>query len=348
VPTALVPSAISATEEYAMPEGRTKARRFELGIARDVVSPVIDALRALGFDAAAEVSNLEASADSVVPGALADRLLDAAAAKLDREDLWIEIARRVPIAALGLLDYALCTSATLRDALERVSVHYGLLTQRVGLRLVESKTTAALVLERAKGITHSRHWIEFSFGALAERARQTMAREMVFEEVSFVHEAPTKPSSHEAFFGRPVLWNQPEDRLVFARSLLDQRLLTASTALGDLLDVKIRELEKKESSDAFVERARAEMILLLDEGDVKLDTLATRLRLTRRTLQRELARRKLSHKELLDDIRKERASALLGEALTVNEVSERLGYSEPSAFFRAYRRWTGTSPRAGR
>jgi AraC-like DNA-binding protein len=68
-----------------------------------------------------------------------------------------------------------------------------------------------------------------------------------------------------------------------------------------------------------------------------------------RTLQRRLASSGTSHRDLLDEIRRERARHLLSDrTLAIADVAGRLGFSETSAFFRAFRRWTGTSPQSYR
>jgi AraC-like DNA-binding protein len=79
-----------------------------------------------------------------------------------------------------------------------------------------------------------------------------------------------------------------------------------------------------------------------------LDALAARLERPKRTLQRELSRRGTSHQGLVDEARRTRAQAMLETGVTVAEVSDRLGFSEPSAFFRAFRRWTGETPKQHR
>jgi AraC-like DNA-binding protein len=332
-----------------MVERRTRpSERSVPGISRAVVNPVLDALLELGFDARREITAVEMTSDPILAGAAADLLLNTASVRLADEALGIHLAELIPIGGLGILDYAFCTSSTLRDALARVALHYNLVTQRVKLRLVESPPRATLVFDRLIPTAHSRHWLEFSFAFLGARVRQTTNQATAFEEVSFRHEAPRKTAVHDSFFGCRARFSQAEDRLGFHHALLDSPLRTASGSLAELLDAKMRELEPEELPDAFVDRVRQVTVALLDKRDVQLDSAATRLRVTRRTLQRELNRRGTSHKEILDEIRRERAAALLSQSLTLTEVAARLAYSEPSAFFRAFRRWTGTSPRASR
>jgi AraC-like DNA-binding protein len=324
----------------------------EPGISAAIVAPVLGALEASGIDLRVLNANVH-SGDEVVGGSAADRWLDAAAECLGDPALGLTLARSIPIGGLGLIDYALCTSATLRDALGRVSRNYGVATQRVKLELVERGEQAVLVFERQPGIAHSRHWMEFSFAILTERARQTLGHHVSPVLVSFRHDPPARVDAHTTFFGTEVRFSAPEDCLGFARDLLDQHLRTAAASLAELLDAKMPTIppppEGAGAPDPFIGRVRDVVVELIAERDASLESAAARLHTSTRTLQRELSRRGTSHKDLLDSVRRERAQALLAEGtMTVAEVAARLAYSEPSAFFRAFRRWTGASPRARR
>jgi AraC-like DNA-binding protein len=323
----------------------------EPGISSAIVGPVLEVLAAAGVDLRDLGASLDAG-DEVVRGSSADRWLDAAAARLGDEALGLTLARRIPIGGLGLIDYALITSATLRDALDRVARHYGVATQRVKLALVERGEQVALVFERQPGIAHSRHWMEFSFGILTERARQTLGRDVSPVLVSFRHDPPARVDAHSAFFGTEVRFSAPEDCLAFDRKALEGHLRTAAASLAALLDARMPSTPPPADAagpDAFLDRVRDAIDERMGHGDASLEGAAKHLHTSTRTLQRELSRRGTSHKEVLDSVRRERAQALLGEGtMTVAEVATRLAYSEPSAFFRAFRRWTGTSPRARR
>jgi AraC-like DNA-binding protein len=87
---------------------------------------------------------------------------------------------------------------------------------------------------------------------------------------------------------------------------------------------------------------------LLRGGEAALETLASRLAMSPRTLQRRLADEGVSLRVLAEDARRARAGALLEGGASIAEVAYTLGYSEPSAFHRAFRRWTGQTPEAFR
>jgi AraC-like DNA-binding protein len=87
----------------------------------------------------------------------------------------------------------------------------------------------------------------------------------------------------------------------------------------------------------------------LRQGDVLIDTIARRLAMSARTLQRRLGDEGTTFDALLDATRKELAfSYLAGDSLASSEVAFALGFSDSTAFHRAFKRWTGTTPGAWR
>ncbi|WP_323127292.1 helix-turn-helix transcriptional regulator [Marinobacter sp. JSM 1782161] len=87
----------------------------------------------------------------------------------------------------------------------------------------------------------------------------------------------------------------------------------------------------------------------LAQGPVRAETIASRLYMSRHTLYKKLRLENLTFGRLLDDVRREQAITLLKDAdRPLVDVAERLGFSEPSAFCRAFKRWMGLSPGAFR
>ena len=281
----------------------------------------------------------------VVEGRLADVAIDEASARLNEPALALVVAERLAIGSLGEIDYALCTSDTLRVGLGRLARFYRLATERVGLELEERGAVAALVFRATAGAAYSRHWREIALAIVARRIRQTVGQRVRFRDVAFAHAAPARTEPYASFFGGPVRFGADADRLGFTSELLDRPLRTAAAALGDLLEAKMKELSPRDD-DAFVARARRAVSAQIDARDLDIASTAKRLATSTRTLQRTLERAKTSHRALVDDVRRERALALLEAGTPVADISARLGFSDTRAFFRAFRRWTGTSPSA--
>lgn len=292
-------------------------------------------------------THLVSSSAPLVGGHAADLMFDDAAAALRDPALAITVAKRLPIGALGELDYALVASDDLGTGLTRVARYYRLGTERVHLTLERTDRRATLVFRPADDLRYSPYWREFALAIIARRIRQAIGTNVRFEEVAFAHPEPKDTRPHAAFFGVPVRFGADADRLGFDASLLERRLRTAVATLGDLLEAKMREMAPPENQDAFVARVRRTIASVLDGRDVTLGSVASKLGTSTRTLQRELERARTSHKALVDDVRKERALRMLESGkIPIRTISEQLAFSEPRAFFRAFRRWTGTSPAA--
>ena len=112
--------------------------------------------------------------------------------------------------------------------------------------------------------------------------------------------------------------------------------------LASLMHSTNRQLAPKVS---FVSRVKTEIHALLSEGAVSIEQLADKMAVSTRTLQRRLTTENLTFSELMDDLRKDYALTLLRDAsIPITEAAYELGFSEPSTFYRAFKRWTGETP----
>jgi AraC-like DNA-binding protein len=310
------------------------------GVSAAVITIVSKTLEELG----APPRGLEQRAVGYVDGRAADAMLDDAAAALADPAVGIAIARRISPGALGLLDYALFTGERWGDAIRRVAQFYGVVTERVTMSIEDDGETASVTLTRHPLHVQNRHWVELSFGVITERARLAIGSDFRLRGVELQHPAPERDAGHERYFGAPVRFGAPKDRLVFSSSLLAAPLRTGAAVLADALEHRLAELVPPVLDPAMV-GAREAIGRGIDERDVTLETVAGRLGMSARSLQRTLRERGTTFKDLVDEIRRDRALALLQtNTLTVVEIGRRLGFVDPTAFFRAFRRWTGTTP----
>ena len=112
-----------------------------------------------------------------------------------------------------------------------------------------------------------------------------------------------------------------------------------------------REMAKKKAPKAngFARRVEAELEPLLASGTIRIERVARALGCSRQTLYRRLKAEGQTFAQVLDELRRRRALQLVRDAaLPVKEIAWRLGFSDPAAFSRAFKRWTGKSPQAFR
>lgn len=169
--------------------------------------------------------------------------------------------------------------------------------------------------------------------------------------VSFLERVdPDAAKAYEAFFGCPVTWNDSHVRVRFPLHYLSLPMPRRDPTLRELLDRQARALLRAlpESSDdnSSTDRQLQQVLLkLLSDGEPTLARAAGAMYMSPRTLQRRLARHQLSWQQWLDRTREQLAGQYLADpSLTLTDIALLLGFSEQSAFTRAYRRWTGNSP----
>ena len=166
---------------------------------------------------------------------------------------------------------------------------------------------------------------------------------------TFLHRAKADPALYAEFFGVTVRFEAEADDFSFSRDLLMAPLLTADGTLAKMLADHRPALGPKAANDPLVARTQAviDELLAKAEGTLGVDEVATQLEMSSRTLQRRLGESGSSCSELIDDARRRLAEKLLAnEGVLLANVAYTLDFQDPTAFYRAFRRWTGKSPRA--
>jgi AraC-like DNA-binding protein len=164
-------------------------------------------------------------------------------------------------------------------------------------------------------------------------------------EVRLGHPRPPSIATHEAFFCAPVVFGAARPEILTRASDLRLPMLRADRMLARFLERHAEELLAK-IADAPDELTAVKRVIIeeLSRG-AREESVAARLAMGVRTLRRHLKDRGRSFRALVDEVRRELAERHLEEGrLDIGEISDLLGFSEPSAFHRAFRRWTGTAP----
>ncbi|MDJ0922213.1 MAG: AraC family transcriptional regulator ligand-binding domain-containing protein [Henriciella sp.] len=191
---------------------------------------------------------------------------------------------------------------------------------------------------------------EASLAAVATISQEVSTAPFVPKAVYFKHMARGDPSAYEAHFGCPVYFGSARDAL-----LVHEASLAAPNRLGDTTIAQFfdRHLEQELaglSDDTGLEhRVRRAVAQALSEGIPSLSMIARGLGMSARTLQRRLAEQGRSFQSLVDLARRDLAEQLLRDTdYSLAEIAFLTGFSEQSAFTRAFKRWSGQTPRSYR
>jgi AraC-like DNA-binding protein len=142
-----------------------------------------------------------------------------------------------------------------------------------------------------------------------------------------------------------VSFGQSQNALVMPAASLDLPMIKSDPALKTMLErVAGDMLQRLPSADTLTSHIRRLLAAELRGGDPRIEHLARKLHTTPRTLRRRLEEIGTTHREILEELRKELALKYLGEqSIGPTEVAFLLGYSNASAFHKAFKRWTGVS-----
>jgi AraC-like DNA-binding protein len=165
--------------------------------------------------------------------------------------------------------------------------------------------------------------------------------------IRFTHSEPSYRAEYDRVFGVPLFFDSHMNALLIDEAILNMKLPRTNPYLEELLTARAEELLKNLESSKSI-RGRVESLLLptLHTGDASIDKIAARLALSRQTLFRKLKTEGVTFEQVLDDLRHRLAiHYLIGKKLPVKETAYLVGFSEPAAFSRAFKRWTGSSPR---
>ena len=181
-------------------------------------------------------------------------------------------------------------------------------------------------------------------------SQQVTTQPLVPKGVFFRHAAPESTEFHEAHFGCPVLFGADRDAILVDPAVLLTPNRQGDASIAKFFDTHLEsELEKLADDSSLDQRVRIQVSQALSEGVPKISEIAGRLGMSGRTLQRRLADRGYTFQDLVDESRRQLAERLLSQtSYPLAEISFLTGFSEQSAFNRAFKRWAGQTPRSFR
>jgi AraC-like DNA-binding protein len=264
---------------------------------------------------------------------------------LDDPGLGLSIGFEDSLGALQLLGCMLSSSRSLQEAFDLCKRFSSLMVDGMDLELVHTGTLSRL---------------RFSFSACQEpealRFGEDLTTALIWRlnthtlisnpSLRLRQPEPAYRQRMDDLFGCPIAFDCEHSEVMFERSVLGMHLPFADSRLVSTLAQDAERLLSEVGQDrSFANRVQ---LVLANEAilhDVDMYSIADRLGVSPRVLRRRLHREGTTLRALLDDYRRDQAVERLRlPNAAVKEVAEALGYSEPSAFHRAFKRWTGVPP----
>jgi AraC-like DNA-binding protein len=318
--------------------------------ALQVVRPFWAVLRRYPQFPSAALDQADATENDVrIPVALGQEFLRAAVAMTGEENLGLLAARETKLGTFEVLEYVANSAPTWRAAIETAFRYIHLVNEAADFRLEVVNDEVQIVLHSTVELT--RAGIDFqsaAFHVSASRWVDPLPPEL---QAWFTYPEPSDLREHHATFrGAKLRFGAPWNGFVCHVSRLETKLPTTDPSLHAVLrEHAERLLAKLAPGNDLVEHVRAQLLATLREGPCAAEDVAARLGVTRRTLTRRLRQQGTSFTEVLEDVRRRAALHYLSDTEhSVEDIAFLLGFSESSAFVRAFKRWQGIAPMAFR
>ncbi len=261
------------------------------------------------------------------------------------ECLAIKAGKHWHPSTLGALGYAWLASSTLRAALNRVVRYFRMIDDTKSVVLQETSAGFVYTPLTAVGVDTIPAEDDLHLAVLIESCRFNYGQELDPVCVAFSHAQPDCPDDFFTHFRCPVEFDAGQSSLTLPLEAIDKPLPGSNPTMARLCDkVMIKYLNDLDHAQ-FRVRTKSMIVDQMPSGNIHIGEVADCLCVSTRTLQRRLNHEGTNFANLLTEARRELASEyILDGSKPIYQISFLLGFSEISAFSRAFRSWTGMSP----
>jgi AraC-like DNA-binding protein len=277
------------------------------------------------------------------------RFLEIAADALDDSALSLHLAQDFDLRECGMLYYVLAASPNLGEAIRNLARYLAVSNESIRLSVSERiKNTVLAVTYKIPRHT-DRLFAEYGYAVVLRACRELTGRNFSPKTVTFIHGRNTDKAEFERFYGCPVRFNAAADTMVLATEPLSAPILTSDKYLLRILKNACEEVLAKRGKISGTLRTMVEneIVQLLPHGKAQAEKVASNLGMSNRTLARRLSEEGTGYAAILNELRRDLSARYLRDpALSLNQVAWLLGYSMVTSLNHAFRRWTGSSPKA--
>lgn len=250
---------------------------------------------------------------------------------------------------LGVLGHAWLSSSTLRTGLERVMRYSRLVGERGATEIEDTRQGLKVRFGANRGnpaaVPVAAVFVDIAMAILLDLCRANAGATLQPVSATLRRRKPDSADAYGSFFGCRVQFAAEENTFVLSARDADRPLPSANRQLAAVFDRMLAEEVARLDKSDVVSRCRAAVLEHLSSGEGTEQDAAKLLHMSSRTLQRKLAEANTTYLQLVDDTRKDLALRYIEDPRrSATDITFSLGFSQPSAFTRAFKRWTGLSP----
>lgn len=273
-------------------------------------------------------------------------MLEKIQALINQPALGVKIGACVQPQDSGVMGYMVMYCKTVGEALMRFQRYQSLIHNYSQVDITASGDDITLSWGLEQGVSTQLSDEVFLSGLITFIQQITDRHDMKPAAIDFIHQVPFAAHYYESLFGCPVRFGCEKVAVSIAVNALAIPINSHNPHLLSLLEKQAEALVDSDSQDEFLQYLQKVLLVAIAQGEASLGMVAGRMNLSTRTLHRRLAERQLNFQTVLQKTRKQLAQQYLADlSLSLNEIGFLLGYSEQSAFNRAFRSWFDVPPK---
>lgn len=310
-------------------------------VARGLGIDPVRMLRHVGLDPSCLLTP-----DLRIPETSLAHILEASSQSADSSALGLLMGESWRLSDFGVLSLLLQHQPTLRHALTELQQYRHLLSDSVVVDITDHAPLSIVQCALVTGRTHpGRQPMELAVAALLSLCHHQLGRDWMPRRVHFSHPAPPSIWIHQRVFGFHLEFGSGFDGIVLSKEELDRHNPLSDPHMAryakDFIDLQPRRDQPQQVSQAVLRAVH----ILMPRGMHNIEQVGLTLGMSVRTLQRQLGQEGAQFLSLVNDVRREQALRLIeGQAHSITEVAQRVGFTETSAFSRWFGQQFGVAP----
>jgi AraC-like DNA-binding protein len=245
----------------------------------------------------------------------------------------------------GALGYACLVSSTLRQVMGRVDRYIHTVTEGLNTKLEDTPAGLKLSFYVTDSIQEQPQQHDLVIALLMHMCRFNYGDELVASDIHLAHPAPENKADYIEYFRTEVHFDADADSITIPRSEADRALVSANKQIALMHDEMLMKYLVEIKKGDIVNQVKSIILENLPDGQVTDKMVASELHLSERSMQRRLKEHQTTFRFLLDNVREMVAKQYIENPMNrMSDIAFLLGFSEQSAFSRAFKKWTGKSP----
>ncbi len=274
-----------------------------------------------------------------------DRIWDEAASLIDDPCFGLEAPPFWHPSHLNALGYGWLASRTLREAMNRLERYWQVVGEGAHISIKEEEAGVSIIYRDKPASAGGYARVDSILSCAMHMCRINYGESFDPVSVRLNRKEPACALKYKAYFNVDVIFDSDRNSLTIPRSVIDEQLVGGNPNMARLNDQIMMKYLATFEKRGVTHQVRDAIVSCLSSGDVSKEIIALSLNMSVRSMQRKLKGFDTSFSRILDETRKELAISYLRDPENdLAEISLLLGFSQPSSFSRAFRRWTQTTP----